>query len=275
MQVFRSLFIISFACAATAPATLAGQTSRSTSSNQDWCADARDDRDRDREVFCEVRELTMAKPGVLDVTDNPNGSISITATNRKDIAIRARVVATDRTESDAAALGREVKVTAENGRVRADGPNTSGNRRSWWVSYRIEVPASQDLELGTSNGSVSISGVNGRIRAESSNGSLSLVDVGGDVIATTSNGSVHAALGGSTWSGAGLELRTSNGSVRVDVPEKYNARLIAGTSNGNISVDMPITVQGRISRQLETTLGSGGPTIRVSSSNGSVRIGRR
>ena len=190
----------------------------------------------------------MAKPGVLDVTDNPNGSISITATNRKDIAIRARVVATDRTESDAAALGREVKVTAENGRVRADGPNTSGNRRSWWVSYRIEVPASQDLELGTSNGSVSISGVNGRIRAESSNGSLSLVDVGGDVIATTSNGSVHAALGGSTWSGAGLELRTSNGSVRVDVPEKYNARLIAGTSNGNLSVDMPITVQGRSSR---------------------------
>lgn len=275
MLVRRSLFMLLLACAAAAPVTLDGQTGRSTASSQDWCADARSDRDRDREMFCEVRDLTMAKPGVLDVTDNPNGSISITATNRKDIAIRARVVATDRSETDAAALGREVKVTAENGRVRAEGPNTSGNRRSWWVSYRIEVPMSQDLELSTSNGSVSVAGVNGRIRAESSNGSLSFVDVGGDVAASTSNGSVHAALGGSTWNGSGLELTTSNGSVRVDMPEKYNARLIAGTSNGSLSVDMPITVQGRISRELDTTLGSGGPTIRVKSSNGSVRIGRR
>src|SRR6187551_3490877 len=123
MLVRRSLFTFLLACAATAPATLDGQTSRPAASSQDWCADARNDRDRDREMFCEVRDLTMAKPGVLDVTNNPNGSISITATSRKDIAIRARVVATDRSETDAAALGREVKVTAENGRVRAEGPS--------------------------------------------------------------------------------------------------------------------------------------------------------
>jgi hypothetical protein len=43
-------------------------------------------------------------------------------------------------------------------------------------------------------------------------------------------------------------------------------------------VDFPITVQGNIGgrrREFETTLGSGGPTLEVRTSNGSVRVGRR
>jgi DUF4097 and DUF4098 domain-containing protein YvlB len=122
---------------------------------------------------------------------------------------------------------------------------------------------------------VAVTGVKGRIDTESSNGSLRLTDVGGRVNARTSNGSVHVALNGRRWDGEGLTVTTSNGSARVDLPEGYNARLVAGTSNGSMTLDVPVTVQGRISKNIDTTLGSGGPTIEVRTSNGSLRVGRR
>ena len=190
------------------------------------------------------------------------------------IVVQARVVASAESDADARALVKDVSVTLEGGRLRTTGP-TNQRRQSWWVSYRIDVPASFDLSLETSNGSVSVTGVNGRIDAETSNGSLRMTDIGGRVNARTDNGSVHVTLNGRRWEGDGLSVTTSNGSARLDLPDSYNARLIAGTNNGSMTLDVPVTVQGRISKNIDTTLGSGGATIEVRTSNGSLRVGRR
>jgi DUF4097 and DUF4098 domain-containing protein YvlB len=120
-----------------------------------------------------------------------------------------------------------------------------------------------------------VTGVRGRIQLESSNGALKLTDLGGRVDARTSNGSVHVQANGSRWDGEGLSVVTSNGTARLDLPASYNASLVVGTNNGSLNVDFPVTVQGRIGRRLETTLGSGGATLEVRTSNGSVRVGRR
>ena len=163
----------------------------------------------------------------------------------------------------------------DTGAIEADGPRRSGDREGWWVSFRIQAPKSTDVTLRSSNGSLSVTGVTGAMRLRTSNGSIRLMDVGGDVEADTSNGSVNATLSGSSWDGAGLNVTTSNGSVRLTLPDGYNARLVAGTSNGSINVDFPITVRGRIGRDIDTNLGSGGPALRLRTSNGSVRIQRR
>lgn len=247
---------------------------RSTSNDQDWCRDAERNYDRDREVFCEVRDLKESGASRLEVLDNANGSISVTGSSRRDITIQARVVATAESDSDARALAKDVSVTLDNGRVRASGPD-SQRRRSWSVSYRIDVPSAFDVTLETSNGSVAVEGVKGRIDMESSNGSVRLTDVGGRVNARTSNGSVHVTLTGRRFDGEGMTVTTSNGSARLDLPEDYNAHLIAGTNNGSLNLDIPVTVQGRVSKRIDTTLGSGGATIEMHTSNGSLRIGRR
>ncbi|MEZ5316172.1 MAG: DUF4097 family beta strand repeat-containing protein [Vicinamibacterales bacterium] len=269
--IFRA-FPVMFALTVSAAAlvTAAGQSPR-TLSNDDWCDEGGGGR---QERFCEVREFTVAKPSRLEVTDSPNGSIRVSGTNRSDVLVRARVSARADSMDEARDLARDVEVTIDNGRVRTNGPRTSG-RRSWTVSYRIEAPRAIDLELDTANGSIDVSSIDGRIRAESSNGALRLTDLAGDVSARTSNGSVVAMLDGRAWRGTGFEATTSNGSVRLEVPDGYNARLEAGTSNGSLSIDFPVQVQGRLSRRLDVTLGDGGPTVRVQSSNGSVRIGRR
>ena len=239
--------------------------------NDEWCEQNRRNNDRDRETFCEVREFTLAA-GAVDA-ETSNGSIRVTGERRNDILVRAMVMATGRTEADARDIAKQVTVTTS-GRIRATGPRTS-NRESWWVGFRIQAPESTNLDLGSSNGSLSVSDVRGRMELRTSNGSINLMSVGGDVTADTSNGSITATLEGSKWDGAGLDIGTSNGSVRLSIPDGYNAHLIAGTSNGSINVGFPITVTGRINRDIDTTIGSGGPTIKVRTSNGSVSIQKR
>ena len=90
----------------------------------------------------------------------------------------------------------------------------------------------------------------------------------------TTNGGVEAELTGDTWEGTGLDLETTNGGVRLRIPEDYSARLETGTVNGGIDIDFPVTVQGRIGREFSTTLGGGGPLLRAETTNGHVRISR-
>lgn len=71
-----------------------------------------------------------------------------------------------------------------------------------------------------------------------------------------------------------LDLETVNGGVELAVPARYSADLEAGTVNGGIDIDFPVQVSGRLNRRLETTLGNGGPPVRVSTTNGGVTIRR-
>jgi hypothetical protein len=255
-----------------------GPTAAATPS-QDWCSEARNWNGRD-ETHCEVRTLTESAQSRLEGTTS-NGSLTVTGTSRRDVSVQARIITSGSTMDAARDLARQVTVTLEQGRLRADGPRNSGLSRnsSWHVSYRAEVPATYNLDLDAANGAIAITGVRGTINAETANGSIRLTDLGGTVSASTQNGSAHATVSGSRWDGEGLSITTANGSARLDLPEKFNARLVLGTRNGGLHVDFPVTVQGRISgrqgRDIDTTLGSGGPTLEVRTANGSVRVGKR
>ena len=241
--------------------------------DEEWCRDA--GSNRGMESACEVREFTFAKPSKLTVTDSPNGSIRVTGGDRSDVVLRARVVAWADSAEDARRLLSEVKVGVSGGTVDTSGPERRNDDDSHWsVSVRADVPRALDLELDTSNGSVAVSDVSGTLDLSTSNGSLTLANLSGRVDARTSNGSARVTLSGKTWTGDGLDVSSGNGSVRIDMPEGYNARLVASTGNGTLRVDIPVPVTGRIRGRIDTPIGSGGPTIRATSGNGSVRIGR-
>lgn len=246
------------------------QSSRSLS-DADWCKEV--GNNGDDEHFCDVRELTMVAPTIFTVTTG-NGGVAIEGTSRRDLHIRARVVATGRSAADAKALAGNVVIRTADGKLTADGPR-SENHASWWVSYQVDGPKQLNINAEASNGSVSIAGVSGTIHAETDNGSVRLSDVSGEVTARTSNGSVQVELTGNTWSGAGLTATTSNGSLRVNMPRDYNAHLIASTNNGSMRVDRPMTIQGRIGKDIDTNLGKGGPTLKLRTANGSLQINEK
>ena len=226
---------------------------------------------RDSERFCEVRDARMPAGQRIYVDARENGSVRFFGSDRNDVLVRALIQTYADTRSEAEALAKQVHISANDGRVYSDGPS---NRRyqGWYVSYEVWVPRKANLEADTHNGGLSVDAVEGRMELRAVNGSISLRDVGGDVRAETTNGSVSATLAGSTWTGNYLDLETTNGSVVLDVPRGYNAQLETGTVNGGMSIDFPITVQGSISRRIQTKLGNGGPRIRAMTTNGGVRI---
>jgi hypothetical protein len=231
--------------------------------------------DRDRETFCEVRDVTMKAPSrSLFVDGRENGGVTFYGWDRNEVAVKALISASADTRAEAQALAKEIKIETDGDRVRADGPF---NRRysSWAVSYEVWVPRKTSLDADTHNGSVSVEGVEGRMELRAMNGGITLREVAGDIRAHTTNGGVVAYLDGSTWRGTGLDLQTTNGSVSLDIPRGYNAELETGTVNGGMNIDFPVTVQGFIGRRITTKLGTGGPRVRATTTNGSVRIRER
>jgi DUF4097 and DUF4098 domain-containing protein YvlB len=241
---------------------------------QRWLQNCESNSIYDRARFCELRSYTIAPTSRLVVDGRDNGGVSFIGWDRNEVRIVAMVEANADRDSEAQALAKEVKVSTNGGRVRADGPPSRG-KRSWSVSYHVYVPRQSNLEAITTNGGVSAQLVEGTMEFTTTNGGISLDQVGGDIRAETTNGGVSARLAGSTWKGRGLDLRTTNGGVSVTIPRGYNARLETGTTNGGMNIDFPITVQGLIGKHIETQLGSGGPLVRVVTTNGGVKISQR
>jgi hypothetical protein len=235
-----------------------------------WCDNDRWDGDR----FCEVREITLAAGrDVVRVDGAANGGISVEGWNRDEIRIQARVTVWTRgDEEDAREVIEDIRIETD-GTIEANGPKQH-RREGWSVSYRIMVPKSSNLELETNNGGISVTDVDGEIMADATNGGMRLTRLAGDVKARTTNGGLDVELAGDRWEGRGLDAVTTNGGVSLEIPETYNAELETGTVNGSVHVDFPITVQGRISKKIEATLGDGGARVRVRTTNGGVHLSR-
>lgn len=240
--------------------------------DQGWCDEEWGGRDRDR--YCEVLTSTFAATGSLDLDGGANGGVEVTAWDRSEVEVRARVWADARSEDRAEELARAIEIRVDGGRIRADGPRVA-RRESWGVSYAVRVPRGTDLQVRTTNGGIDVTDVSGDIEFRATNGGVRLTGVAGDVRGRTTNGGLHVELAGEGWTGSGMDVETTNGGVTLLIPEGYDAELVTGTRNGGIDIDFPIMVQGRLGRQLRTTLGDGGPTIRAITTNGGVRIRRR
>jgi hypothetical protein len=126
----------------------------------------------------------------------------------------------------------------------------------------------------TSNGGIQVDGVRGRFDATTSNGGvdvrLSDIEAGNPARIRTSNGSINLTL---DRAAADVIATTSNGGITVRMPASVNARVKAHTSNARISTDFAVNATGEMGKsRLEGTIGSGGPTLDLSTSNGSIRL---
>jgi DUF4097 and DUF4098 domain-containing protein YvlB len=185
-----------------------------------------------------------------------------------------------------------VSVDTSNGSVRAEDLAKVGRLDTSNASITINR-CKGPLVADTSNGSIRVSQTPGDLTLDSSNARIEADDVAGAIVADTSNGSIRATVVDPPQgadlrfdtSNASIEvtvkkyqanpmlLDSSNGSVTLRLPEDVNAELHATTSNGSIQTGFPVTVTGALKKnELKTTLGSGGPLIRVSTSNSGVRI---
>jgi DUF4097 and DUF4098 domain-containing protein YvlB len=154
-----------------------------------------------------------------------------------------------------------------------------------------------EVDIETSNGSIDLAEATGNVRAHTSNGAVRGRVRGGSLDAGTSNGSIEVSVADApgNWpikadsSNGRIDLNvdgprlpaihatTSNSSIALRLPAQTNARLQADTSHGSITTDFDVTMHGGMlgKSHLEGAIGSGGPLIELSSSNGSIHILKR
>ncbi len=245
--------------------------------NDYWLDDCKHEKDyNDRERFCEVRQLGFRSPGGELVFDpDQNGGVEVQGWDRDSVAVSARIQTSGKSLDDARALARDIRIEATGNGVRVTGPS-SGRNQSWGVNLVVMVPRKSGLRIETLNGPVSVEDVSGTIEVYAKNGPVSLHGVSGDVRARVQNGPLSVMLSGKAWSGKGLDAEAMNGPVDLGLPEGYNAELETGTINGPMDVQIPLTVniQGRWKDRIRTTLGQGGPPVRVVTTNGPITIRR-
>ncbi len=247
------------------------------------------------------------KPGGRITLENFNGSIEITGWDQPNVDISGTKYASSVEARDAIKI--EVQPSSDSVSIRTVRP--SGYRSNLGARYVVRVPRHTELDritssnggirvsqidgparLKTSNGTIRASNVGGPLNAGTSNGTIELDGVNGDCTLKTSNGRVKAgAVRGSfdatTSNGSvdvsvdelrssGMRVTTSNGGITVRLPSGINARLTAQTSNSSISSEFDLRQQSQASKHhLAGTIGTGGPLLDLSTSNGNIRVVRQ
>jgi len=145
------------------------------------------------------------------------------------------------------------------------------------AALTVTVPAPAAADIATSNGSVTVTDMQGEVVAQTSNGALEIRNISGNVRATTSNGrvelyQVRGQVEARTSNGSVVvrdlvgpcRVETSNGTVeilstdgdvhatssngwmRIVAEPSDEGAVVARTSNGQIRLTLPRTMKGRL-----------------------------
>lgn len=238
--------------------------------DDDWCSGK-----------CEVREITLQPRDELRIR-SVNGSIEVESWDRDEIRIRARVKLSHVSSKEAQELFDQIEIDTDDV-VRARGPKRHGSflgifgwsSKGWSVSYRVTLPRRTALDVATVNGGIEVTDVGGAIDFNTTNGSVKIFDASGDVTGGTTNGGVHLSLSSRDWDGHTVDLHTTNGGIKVDLPRDFSARLDLATTNGGIKVEYPVTIETQRRNRLKGTIGDGeGVVVRARTTNGGVSLRR-
>jgi DUF4097 and DUF4098 domain-containing protein YvlB len=121
--------------------------------------------------------------------------------------------------------------------------------------FNIRVPRNMDeVKIETEGGSISSTGVAGRVNAESGGGNIRFDDIGGPIDGDTGGGSIEVGTVASE-----VNLHTGGGSIKVN---SAKGKIIAESGGGSV-----VVVSGAQGAELET----GGGSIHVERCDGRVK----
>lgn len=181
-----------------------------------------------------VREVTQTfeLTGLLDLdVESSNGYVIVASAQTASVTVvaklRSRGDTLEEAEQRVNAIKLELSQAGNSVMLRYRGADQAEDvRRHSGVSFEVTVPMQADVDVDTSNGAITLRGIEGDFNLDTSNGAIDLSDLVGIVHADTSNGRIDV----NGFNGV-LELETSNGAIDIDGAE---AMVDARTSNGRI-----------------------------------------
>jgi hypothetical protein len=216
--------------------------------------------------------------GRLEI-NNVNGRIIVEPSTGNTVDVTAdKKARAGSPEAAKAALERaSIVEDVSSGRIKIDtklARSEGGifNHNNVTVEYHVKVPAGAEVKFTTVNGGVEVTGLNGRITAESTNGGVTARNIGGQLDASTTNGGLEIDM--SRIPEGGVKLEFTNGGLEMKLPRDAKATISASITNGGISAgDLPIETTGENNRRrLEGRMNGGGSRIRIEGTNGGISL---
>jgi DUF4097 and DUF4098 domain-containing protein YvlB len=229
--------------------------------------------------------------------DTENGEVQAWVSTDSLVSMQITKRVSGRDQADAEAHISDITITTTEDTihrwlfVKAEMP--SGVGRSYGADFAVSLPERFGCHFISSNGAINVTGVKGPLTLATSNGEVGIEDGQGPVVITTSNGEISAlyhtgGLAATTSNGKIntdivslknndiVDLHSSNGEIVLSLPDSISASIEAQTSNGHISATgFPITIEKLTDTYLKGTIGSGAATIKLTTSNGNIRIMKR
>ena len=221
------------------------------------------------------RTYPLSAGGAVEVV-NRNGAVDVEAWSSEGVEVRAERTASAATDEAAQELLKQAEIVEETApdRIRLE---TKAMPRSIGMShvevrYRLRVPAWCTVRATTSNGSITVVGVQGRVDVKSTNGGVTGRGLSGAIEGTTTNGRISLEV--DTVAESGVRLETTNGGIELRLPATARADIAARVTNGSIDTSGLDVQREETSnrRRFEGRLNGGGPRIDLETTNGSIHV---
>lgn len=254
------------------------------------CSDLHIRFDRhDAVVRSEEKIITKAEAPTFHVNAEANGGVQVQGWDKDTYSVTLCKAAEQ--GSDVENVLNQIKMNFSGGTLGVTGPSSHNN---WTAHLLIKAPraAAMDLHVNNGpmsvykvdgslklravNGPVSVRGCTGSLDLSAENGPITLDENSGKQKVVTQNGPITIDLGGSAWTGEGLDAHASNGPVTLRVPSGYQSGVVLESDgNGPFSCHASVCNEGRKTWDDEhkrIEFGSGPTLVRVSTVNGPVSV---
>ncbi|MCG8348306.1 MAG: DUF4097 domain-containing protein [Chloroflexales bacterium] len=129
----------------------------------------------------------------------------------------------------------------------------------------------RDVRVESVNGDIELQGVAGQLDIQTISGDISVNDVrNAELQVVSTNGDI--AFRGRLASNATHSIETISGDVDMELPRSSNLNLDITTLNGDLDTTFDLRDATRERRTLSGTIGAGGNTLRINTTNGDVQI---
>lgn len=240
-------------------------------------------------VQTEERTISKAEAPILRVHAEANGGLYVQGWDHDSYSVTL-CKATEE-GPDAESTLSQIHLVWNAGDLRVSAPSFNGD---WAAHIFIRAPKASSLELDANNGPMTIERVNGNLKARVENGPITVRGCTGELDLTAHNGpvtlkensgkqTIHAengpmslALSGDSWEGAGLDARTTNGPVTLEVPSGYKSGVVLESDgHGPFQCRASVCSEGRKTWDEDVKrveFGSGPTLVHVSTVNGPVSV---
>jgi DUF4097 and DUF4098 domain-containing protein YvlB len=216
------------------------------------------------------RRFTLPAKARVDVSAI-SGSVDIKAIDGDTAIVQIERTARSLAELDC----NKVVLEEKSGNLFIKSQTVGCENRNIQVDYRVllSVPRTVDVSVHGVSGPVNVGEIDGTLRISGNSGNINLAESGRGSRISGNSGTTTIKL--RQLDAGGLKLSGNSGPIKLYVGDQLNVDVNVSGISGSVSSEVPNVKFNKTGpAHYQARIGSGGPTINVEGSSGSVLLGR-